>query len=207
MNYLGPGMEFIDIGANIGYYTMLAAWLVGSQGHVHAFEPTPATYSVLESNAGGRFNVNLNNSAVSSSDGDATFYDFGAALFGRNSVHRHALPREPERIYQVPMITIDNYVQAQGASPDLIKIDAEHSELAIIHGMEETLRVHRPAVSLEVGDLDIPGVPPSRELVAALVSNGYKVFTSTVAGLIPHVAYDRYSYDNLIFLPAERATT
>ena len=41
LSHLKPEMTFIDVGAQLGYFTLLASWLVGESGHVHSFEPTP----------------------------------------------------------------------------------------------------------------------------------------------------------------------
>ena len=52
LSHLKPGMAFLDVGAQLGYFTMLAAWLVGETGQVHSFEPTPSTFELLNLNAG-----------------------------------------------------------------------------------------------------------------------------------------------------------
>ena len=44
LKYLKPDMTFLDVGAHVGYFTVLGSWLVGSGGQVHSFEPTPSTF-------------------------------------------------------------------------------------------------------------------------------------------------------------------
>src|SRR3990172_2612704 len=69
---LRPGDTFIDIGANIGYFTLVASPLVGPSGKVHSFEPIPGIFSTLQSNvaANGLTNVRMNQAAIFETDGE-----------------------------------------------------------------------------------------------------------------------------------------
>ena len=58
-------------------------------------------------------------------------------------------------------------------TPDFVKIDAESAEYEIFQRMDETLDRCRPMISIEVGDMDIEGVLPSRDLVVYLIKKGY----------------------------------
>ncbi len=209
LDYLKPGMTFLDVGAHIGYYTMLEAWLVGDQGQVHSFEPTPGTFALLQSNAGNKTNVILNPVAIASESGTIGFNDYGPSLMGSNSrftarADAGKLKRIQPVKYEVPATTIDEYVETNGLAPHFVKIDAESSEHEILRGMQNTLSRHRPAVSVEVGDMDIEGVPPSRELIEFLSERGYQAHEFGSHGIVKHQVRDRYEYENVLFLPDSR---
>ena len=61
---LKPGMTFIDVGAQFGYFTLLARHILGKEGQVHSFEPTPSTFEVLQSNTTGKRSVKVNQTAL-----------------------------------------------------------------------------------------------------------------------------------------------
>lgn len=141
---LGPGDVFVDIGANIGYYTLLAASLVGHGGRVYAFEPEPITFQSLQRNVAldaAREVVTLVNLALSNQAGEFDFYrTYGTA---------HSLIGETEgdnryrSTTRVEVARLDDWV-ARGhldrSRIGLIKIDVEGEEPRTLEGMLETLR-------------------------------------------------------------------
>jgi FkbM family methyltransferase len=206
LKHLDPGMIFLDVGAHIGYFTLLASWRVGESGEVHSFEPTPSTFEVLRSNAGHIGNVHLNQTAVASVVGTATLHDFGAAHSGYNSMYRarmteNELSRKKITQFQAPTISIDEYVEQKKLTPNFVKIDAESAEFDILKGMEQTINRCRPIISVEVGDMDIEGVISCRELVLYLLEKGYWAYEFDGNGIAKHQPKDRYEYDNILFLP------
>ena len=201
-----PGMTFLDVGAHIGYFTLLGSWLVGSGGQVHSFEPTPSTFEVLRLNTGQIHNVFLNQFAVGFGAGTATLNDYGPAFSGYNSMYRarmseEALGRVKVTQFQASVIPIDDYVVQEKLRPSFIKIDAESAEFDILMGMEQTLNSCRPTVSVEVGDMDIEGVIPCRDLVQYLVNKGYRAYEFDGDAIVEHQLRERYEYDNILFLP------
>ena len=204
--HVTPGMTFLDIGANIGYFTLLAAWLVKSAGGVHAFEPTPATFTILERNVGKKPNVQLNRLAVGSKRGTVVLNDYGPGMSGYNSLYTarlgvSALTRYKPKKVEVSIISIDQYVAENALTPDFVKIDAESADYEILMGMKETLRKCRPIISVEVGDMDIAGVRPSKDIVHFLVENGYQPYEHNDGEIAKHTTKDRYEYRDLLFLP------
>lgn len=206
LNHVGPGVSFFDIGAHIGYYTMLASWLVGETGQVHAFEPTPSTFELLQSNTQGKANVKLNQVAISSASGNMTFNDYGIEYMGSNSKYVARLDKKslsrltPSKI-SVASLTLDDYVEHCGVHPDFIKIDAESSEFEILQGMPNVLERNKPIISVEVGDMEIEGVPSSAELIDYLMTKGYKPYEFVAGAFAVHQIKPRYTYDNILFLP------
>lgn len=134
---LKSGNCVLDIGANVGYFTLLAARLVGPEGRVYAFEPEPGNYAVLVKNLGlnGYKNVDAIPKAVSSETGEAQLI-----LSGLDSgFHSLAHLNLPERgTVSVETITIDSFLQERGwPHVDLVKIDIEGWEVAALDGMDQ----------------------------------------------------------------------
>jgi len=206
LEFLKSGMTFLDVGAHVGYFTLLGAWLVGESGQVHSFEPTPSTFEILKSNAGSSQNIHLNPIAVASKTGTATLNDFGSACSGYNSMYQarmteDKLTRVKITQFEARTISIDEYVTQQDITPNFVKIDAESAEFEILKGMKETISRCRPIISVEVGDMDIEGVISCRELVLYLIDKGYSAHEFDGTGVATHQPKDRYEYDNILFLP------
>jgi len=130
-----PGMVVIDVGAHVGYYTLLAARLVGPTGKVYAFEPEPANYALLLKNIelNGYNNVEPVRKAASNRVDFSTLF-LTALDNGRHSTYRHGLPESGSMI--VEMTTIDAFLEAEGCPRvDFIKMDVEGAELDVLQGM------------------------------------------------------------------------
>lgn len=205
LEHLRPGATFFDIGAHLGYFSMLGSKLVGVTGRVHAFEPTPTTLSALTANTASRTNVTVVNAAVWDAAAELTFSDFGPAASMFNSlrdsrINGEAAPTSHREI-RVAAISLDAYVELTGAVPSFIKIDAESAEREVLRGAQQTIRKHRPVITIEVGDFDIPGAAESRELVDSIIAAGYTPYEYSGGRVTPHRPRERYGYDNLLFLP------
>jgi FkbM family methyltransferase len=210
LRFLKAGMTFVDVGAHVGYFSLLASQAVGPRGRVIAFEPTPSTYTVLAANARGHDNVTPVNAAVWSEASTVALRDYGPCFSAYNSVFQPRLPDSVkpqlrERTHQVSAVRLDDYLAEQGAVPDAVKIDVESAEMEVLHGMNQVLTGPRPILSLEVGDMDVPGVTPSREVIETVLSHGYRPFELRDGRIRPHELRDRYTYENIVFAPAERA--
>ncbi|MBN1979287.1 MAG: FkbM family methyltransferase [Anaerolineae bacterium] len=205
LEHVGQGQVFYDIGAHFGYYTLLAHRLVGPGGQVHAFEPTPSTHAILQSNAAGRDNVFLNGCAAFCECTVLPFHDYGPTYSAYNSFRKArlgGLVRAPEpTTIDVQTTTVDEYVKSTQAKPDFVKIDAESTEMEVLKGMEETLAERKPIVSLEVGDMDVPGAPRSRDTISHLLERGYCAYEYRGGRIVPHQLRDRYAYADILFLP------
>jgi FkbM family methyltransferase len=138
-NALGPGKVFFDVGANMGYHSLLASKIVGSEGRVHAFEPSPAQFKHLKLNVGinQAGNVVLNNSAVAESSEDRELYISVGWNQGTHSLRRTADQGESCR---VGCVSIDDYVEKSGIKRiDAIKVDVEGAELFVFKGAQRVL--------------------------------------------------------------------
>jgi FkbM family methyltransferase len=142
---------FLDVGANIGYFSIVAAKMLGVGGHVFAFEPVDATYRVLCKN----IELNGLNNFVT---------PINLACFSAPGEMAMTQSEEPSKSYlsysetanteKVSMTTLDDFVEQRGISVvDCIKIDAEGSDFEIIRGARRTIERCRPAVILETDHL------------------------------------------------------
>lgn len=205
LKHVKPGMVFFDVGAHYGFYTLLASVLVGPGGQVHAFEPTPDTYAVLRENACRRDNIQIHNLVVWSGETTLSLNDFGPRFSGYNSLYEPRLPgikaRTAARKHLVRAVSLDHYVRRTASWPDFIKIDAESAEEHVLHGMENLLDRCQPIVSVEVGDLYVDGVCPSRDLLQFLMNKGYTAFELENFPRDRHRLKDLYPPGNILFLP------
>ena len=137
---LGPGMTFLDVGAHVGYYTLLAARQVGPTGRVFCFEPEPSNYDLLVGNIqlNGYANIQPINKAVSNRVGFTTLFLTGLDN-GRHSTYRHQLPESGS--VEVETTTVDAFFESKGwPHVDLVKIDVEGAEMDVLDGMNQLLQ-------------------------------------------------------------------
>lgn len=141
---LRPGQVFYDVGAHVGYYTLLAARLVGERGRVVAFEPVARNLALLRRHLrlNGLRNVEVRPVAVGSAPGAVGFaYDPREHSTGRLAATVGNL--------HVQVTTLDVTVEVDGAAvPDLIKIDVEGAEYDVLVGAQRLLERHRPQLLL-----------------------------------------------------------
>jgi FkbM family methyltransferase len=182
-----PGDRFLDIGANIGYFTVFGAALVGGTGHVHAFEPNPRTYDVLTRNVRiNRFShvCTLHQSALADRTGSATIHTFVRNQAGStlSTLPDHLLEEWHERPVDcaVPLTTLDAVFADRKDVFSCIKIDAEGSEAMIWAGATRFFREHVNDRTLILHEWNPPaltgaGADP-RALMAAFTRHGFSVW-------------------------------
>ena len=162
------GMVVYDLGANVGFYAVLSARLVGRTGRVVAVEPFPASAETVRHNARlNGFDIDVLEAAIGGEGGTAWLRtDQGGPV-----THRLDLEGAGDGL-EVAVTTVDALVADGHPPPDLIKVDVEGAESAALRGMAETLRAHRPAVLVEVHHAvrDFPDV-----LEAVVAPLGYRV--------------------------------
>lgn len=207
LEYLKPSMIFFDIGAHFGYFTLLSSILVGNEGQIHSFEATPSTFDILKINVSNKHNIFLNNLAVFSERKIVLINDYGTKYSAFNSIYNSRLSQDIHqkseiKKYEVESISIDDYVEQNGVIPNFIKIDAESSEYEILLGMEKTISKFHPMISVEVGDMDVKGVPTSKDLINFLVNKSYQPYEFKDGKILQHtLKKNQYPYDNILFLP------
>jgi FkbM family methyltransferase len=132
---VGPGAVALDVGANVGAYTLLLGGWVRPGGRVYAFEPAPEAFGGLSRH------VDLNQladvvtpvrAAAAASTGTATL-----AVDGLSGANRLDESADGER---VETVTIDDFCRHENITPTFIKIDVEGAELDVLRGARETIR-------------------------------------------------------------------
>lgn len=174
--HVRPGSVFYDIGANAGFFSIIAARLTGPRGKVVAFEPVPANAAAIRRNAAlNRLNnVVVVEAAVSDSEGTAELRldpHPGGAVLAASSTRQGG-----ERI-TVPLVTIDGLVERREApEPTVIKVDVEGAEAAVLAGLARTAQRLKPVLICEFDDSRPELVEPKVEAATAMIQSwGYTV--------------------------------
>jgi FkbM family methyltransferase len=183
---LGPGDSFVDCGANIGLWSLVAAPLVGTSGNVEAFEPSPNAAARLAAHAAQSSVIRVHAAALADEPGSVTF-DVGET---------HNLARISDNgSITVPATTLDAALERPASG---IKIDVEGYELQVLMGAQETLAA-RPWIVVEFNKQHVTaprlGDWPVHTLLTGL---GYR------AGTIDGAAVDdgwapRFGYANVLY--------
>lgn len=177
---LRPGDVFVDVGANIGYYSLLASRLVGEEGAVVALEASPDFHRVLLKQVAinGCGNVRAVNAAISDREEMLTFILASSHNMGANSIVPYA--GKAESTFEVAaqplsdVLTPDEIARAR-----VIKVDVEGAEGAVVRGLVPLLDRLRPDVELAIE------VTPQRmlelgdsadELLDALQASGFHMY-------------------------------
>lgn len=137
---IAPGTTVIDVGANIGLYTLLFARAAGDEGRVYAFEPEPENLRLLAHNirTNGCTNVVIVPAAVAGRTGVATLF-----LSAQNrGDHRLFDPGDGRRSIPVPTVTLDEEFAGHDGPIALVKIDIQGAEVEALSGMRVLLDRH-----------------------------------------------------------------
>ena len=173
---LRPGDTFVDIGANEGMMSLLAARLVGPSGKVIAFEPNPVPRGILEAAIARNRIEQIELRPVGLSDADATLTlsvprsNSGEGSFGRSAYH-------DDDLVEVECAVRQGDAQLANVWPNLIKIDVEGFEENVLRGIAATLaRTHCPIVT-EVVALHLERADSSvAALQSIMAERGYRGF-------------------------------
>lgn len=142
-----PGDVVVDVGANVGYFTLLAAKLTGESGRVFAFEPEPDTFMRLSRNAAlnGYNNIELSDNAVSNANGRAKLYISHSP--GGHAINQcegiKAVGRghyNDEGFIEIETVTLDDYLKGKAERVDVLKMDVEGAEYLALMGMRDILK-------------------------------------------------------------------
>ncbi len=203
---LKPGSVFVDVGAHFGFFSLLANWLVGEEGKVISVEAMPTTYERLIHNLnthGASNNHTAVNVAAFNEQTELTFQDYGLVWSSLNSAF--GVRNDNETISTAKEVKVKAYPLDDILAPydlskiDLIKIDAESSEIFVLRGMNKILKNHNPDIIVEIGDMEGATGGASKEIVSLLTSHGYHPYRRRNGKLEVVKIQDSYSYDNFVF--------
>jgi len=211
---LSPGSVFVDVGASIGFYTVLAGRLVGPSGRVMAFEPGPQNHSILLLNLliNDLGNVELFRIALSDTPGVLLYSRSG----GNGAIDEY--DGEPDRLAVADLVdarpldeVIDPHLQV-----DVMKVDVEGAEGRVFRGAEQTLRRCRPTVFFEFSPTTLQarsGMDGTEMLsflsdigyrFEALASDGIVVSAASAQGLLETFDKNVVGHLDVVARPASR---
>lgn len=181
-NILKPGETFVDVGANIGWHTIYGALTVGPIGHVYAFEPVGKNIDVLQKNIehNGLEWVKPFKLALSDFNGVEAMHcsstNFGDHILAPTQV----IFPDHEQLENVQCARFDDFIEQQNIDPTtirLFKIDAQGSEVKILHGMHKTITKARPYIIMEYSPTHISACGSSVfELFAIIEKQKFYVY-------------------------------
>lgn len=179
------GDTVCDVGAHVGYYTLLGSKSVGDHGRIFAFEPVPDNQSLLQQNLtdNGCTNATLVPHAVSDSLG-ITKLTINPLSSGDHSIAKN----QSGKTIDVSTTTIDAYVAATKYKPSLVKIDVEGAELLVFAGMKRALASER----LKTVFIEASSQKNADVIVKSLTSHAFRIF------LINEIAKQHYPYEQSV---------
>ena len=176
-NKIKNGDIVVDIGANIVYFTLLMAKLVGNNGKTFSFEPEPKNFTILSKNViiNNYKNVVLEKKGVSDYNGTSKFF-LSSENTGMHSLHK--VDNKGKEI-DIDVIKLDDYFIIEGLVDriSMIKIDVEGAELQVLNGMTKILKNGKLKLLIEFipEHLEKHGTNPS-DILKILEDNNFKLY-------------------------------
>ncbi len=174
-------MTVIDIGAHIGFFSIIFAKRVGARGKVIAFEPTLSTYELLNKTI--KINkikdiVKAEQKAVGDRKDTVKFYVTDIEAHNSNSLSNNQRDYGNEHSIEVEMISIDEYVKENGIGQvDFVKIDAEGAEYSVLKGLKNTIDKDKPQIILSLHPDSIKNFGDSlKEIWNYIEERGYNAY-------------------------------
>jgi FkbM family methyltransferase len=200
LKLINKGNNVLDIGANIGYFSLIASRIVGSIGTVYAFEPTPSTIQKLQKNIqlNNCSNIKVYQKAVSESNGKAIFKIPSDTI--KNS--GRASFRDIEENYtsvEVETIHLDS-ILSELEPIQLIKIDIEGAEAMALMGMVQLIERDLPVFIMELSDFYLKQLGSSATFILDFFrERNYRVFINGegLQELNQNIVLKEYQYDIL----------
>lgn len=170
--YVRPGDTVVDVGANIGFMAALFHELVGEEGRVYAFEPSPRVFRKLERviEVNNLSTVRPVNAGCGREPSTETLYQVSDSS-GNASLVPIEGQRRPDGSEGVRLVCLDDFMRSRGERVDVLKIDTEGYESVVLEGAQEILERDRPVVYIELSQ-DYEG--SSRESIRMLRERGYR---------------------------------
>jgi FkbM family methyltransferase len=207
IHHLQEESIFIDVGAHFGYFTLLAADLVGQEGQVISFEAAPSTFKTLTQNTAHLAQVRREHKAVSDANELVTFHEFPTYYSEYNSLDTTAFDetdwhQEAQQV-EVEAVALSNYLAEYQLYPNLIKIDVEGAERKVIQGLTSFLSKTASVLIVEVTQLHLAVHVAMEQDLAKLAYFPYQIISSghtkrieSIQQLFKNSALDS---DNVVF--------
>ena len=208
---LRPGLTVLDVGANQGYYTLLASQLVGDAGRVIAFEPSPREMKALQIHKilNRRTNVTLAGVALGADQKEAELFIVQGHQTACNSLQPPLVLSETTPV-KVQVVRLDDWLEAHKIDRvDFVKLDVEGGELEALKGAEKLLhRRPRPIFLIEVQDLRTrPWGYQAKKVIELLQGNGFRWIQLGNNGVVQDIDPHLDKFDgNFVAWPEELAS-
>jgi FkbM family methyltransferase len=203
-NY-GDKFIMIDVGANIGWYSMNFAKSF-PKAHIYSFEPIPKTHLSLLANVkiNGLKNITTIQAGVSEHGGVATFY-YDQELSANASLANLAEKENIEKL-KVRIVTLDKFCRQKSIKPKLLKVDVEGAELFVFKGAKQIISDNHPIIFAEMlRKWSSKFNYHPNQIIEFLKDLGYTCFSLRKDQLVPFVTMtDSTQETNFIFLNKER---
>jgi len=176
-DFVKCGDVLYDVGANIGFFTVIASKIVEKSGHVYAFEPVEENVNTIIKN------INLNKFSNITVIGKAISKFVGKGELhltehpGGHTLSSVGMPHNAVDTVTIDIDTIDNLIENKKIDPpDIVKIDVEGAEIDVLQGMKRTLGEFHPTIIYEIDDRDLNKLEnKQKEIQEYLYGFGYKI--------------------------------
>jgi len=145
---LTPGDTFLDIGGHVGYFSFVARDIVGASSEVYVFEAHPDNYQLLVENIELNDFENITAEQMAVGEGPETIRLYNADKTIRATMAEQAGVRGQAMV--VEQVAMDSYFENLNTVPDVVKINAEGAEYAILDGMQELIDAAHPVIGVEI---------------------------------------------------------
>jgi len=186
---LNQAPQFLDIGANVGWYSLIASSVTGGHAHVHAFEPEPTNFKTLQENIQRNEFSNITAWPIALGDSDVKMELF---LSEENMGDHRLSPIYGRRSVEVDVFRLDTVMRNIEFVPDIVKIDVQGAEVLVLDGAREVFRRagDKLAIIIEFAP-ECLGMNNARTLVERLAEFGRPMF-------------DLYPYDGGMLRPLSK---
>jgi FkbM family methyltransferase len=172
------GATVLDVGANIGLYSVIAAQRTGPSGTVYAFEPVPENIAFLRKNLelnGVTGRVAVQEVAVGEADGELEIFLSDRQIGTHSAAKATVGGGAAVKSVKVPMRSVDAFVANNGISRiDVVKVDVEGYDGQVLQGALQTLRRHKPVLFIEYSPALLEACGQNPDEFVALMGEIYK---------------------------------
>lgn len=209
---LKPGMTFLDVGANMGLYTLFAARKVTERGVVLAIEPSSREFQRLKKNveANSLRNVRLLQVAVANWQSEADLLIAMQERSGHNTLGTFGYNTQLESKEHVQVERLDDVIRREGLTRlDVVKMDIEGAELLALQGAAQTLTRFRPIVLLELSDRSLQHQGcNSGQVWEFLSQRAYRIYAFDKDTGLPVLAEQKpyYDFDSVVAIHSRLAS-
>jgi FkbM family methyltransferase len=202
------GDYVIEIGGHIGYFSTLFSKIIGSEGKLDVFEPSLENLKYLKQNV-SLLPSELKNSVTVIEKGignENVFLDFFIdTITGQNNSfvkdfegfyqnRKHSIEKNAKlSTVKVPVIKLDDYLQANEMQPDFIKIDVEGFEYNVILGAKATIENHKPNFMIEIQK-------DENEIISYFLSIDYNIYNDEWIKISCFNDYLEFKTPNIFFI-------